>query len=167
MIIRNAVESDAEDLIDYMDAISEESNFLTFGPGEFGANVQQEKSFIANLSTKKNTLFIVAEMDGKIIGNLSFSGGPRPRIAHVGEFGISVLKEYWGYGVGEELLQYLINWSKNSGIIRKINLKVRTDNTRGIHLYSKMGFLEEGLLKRDLMINGDFFDSLLMGLSID
>ncbi|SHJ70993.1 hypothetical protein [Tepidibacter formicigenes] len=41
---------------------------------------------------KNNTLFIVAEIDGKIIGNLNFSGGSKKRIAHTGEFGVNEKK---------------------------------------------------------------------------
>lgn len=167
IVIRKAVKEDAEALIEYLDTIGGESDFLTFGAGQFGRSVEQEEDFIENALKKENALFIIAEIDGRIVGNLNFSGGPRQRTAHVGEFGVSVLGEYWGNGIGEELIRYLINWSKNTGMIRKINLRVRSDNARGISLYKKLGFLEEGLVKRDFMINGDFYDSVIMGLLID
>lgn len=51
----------------------------------------------------------IAEINEKIVGCLNFSGGPRQRIAHVGEFAVSVLKEYWGNGIGKELIKYLIS----------------------------------------------------------
>lgn len=38
---------------------------------------------------------------------------------------------------------------------------------RGICLYRKLGFFEEGILKRDFLISGESYDSLLMGLQID
>ncbi|WML34154.1 GNAT family protein [Clostridium sp. OS1-26] len=167
VIIRKANQSDSKALIKYLNIIGGESDFLTFGLGEFGITVEQEEEFIKNTLKKDNSLFIIAEVNGKVIGNLNFSGGPRQRNAHVGEFGVSVLKEYWGNSIGEELIRYLVNWSKNSGIIRKINLRVRTDNKAGINLYKKIGFLEEGVLKRDYLINGEFYDSLAMGLLID
>lgn len=167
IIIRKANKYDAEALIGYLNVIGGESDFLTFGTGQFGSTVQQEEDFIESALEKENALFIIAEVNGKVIGNLNFSGGSRGRTAHAGEFGVSVLKEYWGNGIGEELIKYLISWGRNSGIIRKINLRVRTDNTRGIKLYKKLGFLEEGLIKRDFLINGEFYDSLFMGLLID
>ncbi|MCY6369478.1 GNAT family N-acetyltransferase [Clostridium ganghwense] len=167
IIVRKAIKSDAEALIEYLNIIGGESDFLTFTAGEFGRTIEQEREFIKNTLEKDNALFIIAEINGKIVGNLNFSGGPRPRNAHVGEFGVSVLKKYWGNGIGEELIKYLIEWSKKSGTIRKINLRVRTDNTRGINLYKKLGFLEEGTLKRDFFINGKFYDSVSMGLMID
>ncbi|WP_010238463.1 GNAT family N-acetyltransferase [Clostridium arbusti] len=167
VIIRKAVQSDAKGLIEYLNIIGGESNFLTFGIGEFGGSIEEEEEFISNALNKENALFIVAEVNGNIVGNLNFSGGPRQRNAHVGEFGVSVLKEHCGKGIGEKLIKYLINWSKKSEIIRKINLRVRNDNTVGIYLYKKLGFLEEGVLKRDFLINGEFYDSLLMGLEIN
>lgn len=164
--IRKANKSDAKAIIDYLNVIAGESDFLTFGIGQIDITIEQEEDFIENSLKNNNALFIIAEINGKIVGNLNFSGGLRKRTAHVGEFGVSVLKEYWANGIGEKLIKYLICWSESSGIIRKINLRVRTDNTRGIRLYKKLGFSEEGIVKREFLINGEFYDSLLMGLLI-
>ncbi|MEL7648798.1 MAG: GNAT family protein [Sedimentibacter sp.] len=167
LIIRRSKKSDAKDLVDYINSVAGETDYLSFGVGEFGMTVQQEEDFIENTSKKENALSLIAEINGKVVANLNFSGGARRRVSHVGEFGISVQKEYWGHGIGEELIRYLIDWCKSSGTIRKINLRARTDNARGIRLYKKLGFEEEGVLKRDLMVDGIFYDSLCMGLLID
>lgn len=167
VIIRKADKQDAKKLVEYLNIIGGESDYLTFGAGEFGKSVEQEESYIENVLKEENAVSLIAEFNGKIVGNLNFSGGPRQRTAHVGEFGVSVLKEYWGNRIGEELIKYLIDWSKTSLIIRKINLRVRTDNTRGIKLYKRLGFLEEGIIKRDFLINGEFYDSLVMGLLVN
>jgi predicted N-acetyltransferase YhbS len=55
---------------------------------------------------KENALFIIAEVNVKVVGNLNFSGCLRQRTAHVGKFRVSVLKEYGGKGIGEELIKY-------------------------------------------------------------
>lgn len=166
IIIRKASELDAKELTEYLNIIGGESDFLTFGVEGPGNSIKEEEQFILNNLNKENALFIVAEVNGKIVGSLNFSGGSRRRIQHVGEFGISVLKEYWGKKIGEKLLNYLIKWAKQNGI-RKINLRVRTDNERAIKLYKKHGFFEEGILKRDFLIDGKFYDSYAMGLEID
>jgi RimJ/RimL family protein N-acetyltransferase len=167
VIIRKACKSDAKAMLEYINAISRESEFLTFGEGEFDKTVEQEESFIDSISKQNNALFIIAEIEGKIVGNLNFSGGGRPRITHTGEFGVSVLKEFWGQSVGTELIKYLIEFSKQSRIIRKINLRVRSDNYSAIHVYKKLGFIEEGVITREFLINGSFHDSIQMGLNID
>jgi RimJ/RimL family protein N-acetyltransferase len=166
-IIRNANKSDAMAMLEYINTISRESDFLTFGEGEFDKTIEQEEGFIDNISTQNNALFIIVEVEGKIVGNLNFSGGARPRIAHTGEFGVSVLKEYWGQGIGTKLVNCLIEWSKQSGVIRKINLRVRSDNYSAIQVYKKLGFNEEGVITRDFLIYDRFYDSVSMGLIID
>lgn len=166
-IIRRATQNDAKALISYLNKIGGESNFLTFSEGLYGKSVEEEEKFINDISSKENNLFIIAEINGEIVGNLRFTGGPRERTAHTGEFGVSVLKRYWGNRIGEKLIRYLISWSEEGEIIKKINLIVREDNKKAINLYKKLGFLEEGLIRRDFLIDDKFYDSLLMGLIID
>lgn len=167
IVIREAIKSDAVQLLEYISSIGGESDFLTFGPGEFGMSIEQEENFLDNASKQKNAIYLIAETGGKIVGSLNFSGGKRLRIAHTGEFGVSVLKEYWGNRIGTELIKYLINWCKQTGIIRKVNLRVRTDNVSAIRIYKKLGFTEEGVITREFLINGKFYDSMSMGLYID
>jgi RimJ/RimL family protein N-acetyltransferase len=167
LMIENGDRCHAKEMMEYIDKISIESDFLTFGQGEFNITLEDEEKFIETTSKKNNALFIIGQIDGKIVGNLNFSGGERPRIAHRGEMGVSVLKEYWGQGIGTELIKYLIHWAKESDIIKKINLRVRTDNVSGINLYKKLGFVEEGIIKREFLIDNKFYDSLCMGLLID
>ncbi len=167
LVIRKANKSDAKEILDYIYTISSESDFLTFGEGEFDKTIEEEENFIDNISKQNNALFIIAEIEGKIVGNLNFSGGTRSRLAHTGEFGVSILKEYWEQGIGTELIKYLIEWSKASGVIRKIDLRVRSDNDLAIHVYKKLGFKEEGVITRNLQINNSFYDTICMGLMID
>lgn len=166
-LIRNAKRSDAKKILDYVQTISGETDFLTFGPGEFRLTTAQEENFLDSISKQKNALYIVAEIDGKVVGSLNFTAGTRPRTEHIGEFGVSVLKEYWGNGIGTELIRYLIEWSNHTRLVRKIDLIVRQDNDSAIRLYQKLGFTEEGVITRELQINGRFYDALRMGMAID
>ncbi len=114
-----------------------------------------------------NAIYLIAEVDSKIVGTATFAGGSRPRLKHVGEFGVSVLRAYWGNGIGTALVQSTLDWSKQTGIIRKVDLKVRADNMSAIHVYKKLGFTTEGIQSRSLCIDGIFYDSILMGYKID
>jgi hypothetical protein len=49
-------------------------------------------------------------MNSKIVGLLDFSNGHRQRIAHTGEFGMSVEKAVRDQGIGSLLLQVRIGW---------------------------------------------------------
>lgn len=167
LVIRKGNLADAEEMIDYLNIISTESDFLTFGKGEVRVTIEEERKAIEDSLTSDNKLFIVAEINGKIVGNLFFRGGAKQRTKQTGEFGVSVLMEYWGLGIGRKLITYLIDWAKQTNIIKKINLRVREDNKRGIELYKDLGFKIEGLSTRDFFVDGKYFSSVLMGMEID
>jgi len=165
--IRNGNPIDAEKMIDYLNIISTESDFLTFGKGEVKVTLEEERKIIEDCLISDNKLFIVAEANGRIVGSLFFRGGTKPRTKHTGEFGVSVLKEYWGLGIGTKLISYLIDWANETNIIKKINLRVREDHQRGIDLYQSLGFKAEGIITRDFIVDGKFFSSISMGMEID
>lgn len=165
--IREAKPEDALAILAYIDQISEETDYLTFGPGEFVISVEEEARFIERLLVSDNKLMILSLIEDMIVGHLSFMGGSRPRTRHTGELGVSVLQEYWRCGIGTELITYLLAWAKSARIIRKINLRVRSDNVGAIRLYEKLGFVYEGTVTREFYVGGEFFDSVHMGLEID
>ncbi|SHK01153.1 GNAT family N-acetyltransferase [Paramaledivibacter caminithermalis] len=167
MIVREGNGKDADRVLQYIKRVACESDNLTFGEGEFNTTLEEEVRFIEECRKSKNSLFLIAEYRGEIISCLTFSGGNRSRIKHYGEFGITVLKKYWGLGVGKTLINCLIKWAKDSGIIRKINLKVKADNTKAIALYTKLGFVKEGAISRFFYHKGEFHDVYVMGLEID
>jgi ribosomal protein S18 acetylase RimI-like enzyme len=70
-------------------------------------------------------------------------------------------------GLGRRLLEMLITWATSTGVVRKINLIVRTDNRRAIALYESLGFAIEGTVTRDVLDADGFHDSFLMGRAID
>lgn len=167
LIIRKAQKEDASRIIEYINNVAAESDFLTFGAGEFNVSIADEEAQIVSSIKTDNSLFIVAEIDGRIVAFLTFIGGKRPRILHIGEFGVSVLKEYWGIGIGKLVIEYLIDWAVQSKVVRKINLKVRSDHKLAINLYEKLGFRKEGLITRFFYINNKFYDAIEMGMEID
>lgn len=166
MIIRKATAEDAPVYLKYLKKVGSESDFLTFGGDEIMATVEDERNFIETSLCYNNRLFLMAEVEGSLAGNLNFNGGIRERTAHVGEFGITVLKEYWGLGIGTRLIETMICWAKGTGFIKKINLRVRSDNYRAIDMYTKFGFVREGILTRDFYMDDRFYDSIMMGLPI-
>ncbi|HBF99978.1 MAG TPA: N-acetyltransferase [Firmicutes bacterium] len=166
LIVRQAMPEDAPHIIAYIDQISTETGYLTFGSGEFGVTVEQEGDFIEGLLESDNKLMILAFIESKLVGQLTFMGGSRPRIKHTGELGLSVLQEYWRQGIGTELIKYLLAWARDTRIIRKVNLRVRSDNMGAIRLYESLGFVYEGTITRQFYIDGAFFDSIHMGMEI-
>lgn len=102
--------------------------------------MDDETKFIENAVKSNNQYFAVAELEGLIIASLNFTAGIRSRLIHIGKFGVNVLKEYWGNGIAQELINGLIQWAKDGGKITKIDLQVREHNEKAIYLYKKLGF---------------------------
>jgi RimJ/RimL family protein N-acetyltransferase len=165
-LIREAQGSDSRRVLDYIELVSAETDFLTFGPGEFELSESEESEYLENCRSAKNCLYLLALIEEDLVGTLSFSAGSRSRVRHTGELGISVLQSYWGIGVASALMDSLVEWARGVGIIHKINLRVRTDNQRAIALYTHKGFTVEGTVKKDICVDGIYFDNLLMGLEI-
>jgi RimJ/RimL family protein N-acetyltransferase len=117
-------------------------------------------------SQAENSILLVAILNDRIVGNLSFRGGYLKKFQHVGEFGVQVLRDYWNMGIGKELIKHLINWAKENKAIYKISLRVRTDNQNAIHMYKNLGFKEEGILKNEMMSKGILYDLMYMGLMV-
>ena len=164
LVIRAAVPEDAAAMLEYLEAVSGESDFLTFGPGEFELTEAQEAAQLRLVQDAPDHLHIVATAAGVIVGCLTFSTGRRQRVCHTGEFAISVRRLHWGRRIGALLLDTLIAWARAVGTIRKISLRVRPDNVRGVALYREKGFVVEGTLRGEICIRGDYFDLLYMGL---
>jgi RimJ/RimL family protein N-acetyltransferase len=78
-----------------------------------------------------------------------------------------VRQAYAGKGVGRALLELLIAWAEGSGVIRKLDLKVRADNLNAIRLYERLGWKIEGVVTRDLCVDGVYHDALYMGRWVD
>lgn len=167
LIIRTAKKEDALDLIRYVNKIGGESDFLTFGEGEFDITLEKEEEIIESHIGIENKIYLIAEIENEIAGSLNYSGRARQRTKHTGEFGLSVAKRYWGLGIGKELIKYMIDWAKEGNVVRKINLRVREDNETAINLYTKLGFKKEGIISREFYIDGKYYSSIFMGLEIN
>jgi RimJ/RimL family protein N-acetyltransferase len=160
--IQSAQVSDAEEFLEYILKVYQETDFLTSTPDEFDMTVEDERRFIEDRLLDPKGLLLTARYQGILVGSLGVNPSHLKRYSHKISFGISLLKDYWGLGIGRKLIETLLEWADASGII-KVSLEVDTLNTRAIRLYQSMGFKEEGYLKMDRrMENMEFRDSLIM-----
>ena len=150
--IREATPEDAEKIIAYLAQVGGETDYLSFGKEGLPINKEEH-----------SVLYVVWK-NGEIIGDASLSGFSR-RMSHRAEFGISVVKSEWGQGIGSALLQKIIDYAKEH-TIELINLEVRSDNIRAIHVYEKYGFRKIGTSPAYFKIDGEYYDFDLMVLDL-
>ncbi|MEB2264900.1 MULTISPECIES: GNAT family N-acetyltransferase [Priestia] len=164
--IREAAPKDAEKMIAFYNRVGGESDFLSFGEGEFLTPLSEYELFLASVKQEQNALIVVAEKEEKIISIASITSSQNPRNKHVGTLGIVVEKSYSGLGLGRQLMIELIEWARTHKQTKKIELVTREDNQRAISLYRKLGFQPEGLKEKDTYINGVYYNTMLMGLHL-
>ncbi|MGZ5280615.1 MAG: N-acetyltransferase family protein [Pseudobdellovibrionaceae bacterium] len=163
-IVRSAVSQDASALLELAKSVIGEEIYQLTSSAEFTMTIENEKKWIESHVLNPNHIVLVAEVDGEIVGMLDFSNGHRSRIAHTGEFGMSVDQTFRDQGIGSALLNALIEWATQSKVIEKIGLCVHSSNERAIALYKKMGFEVEGIRRRELKYGKDqYVDTVVMG----
>ena len=81
------------------------------------------------------------------------------------EFGITIgEKSYWGQGFGTEATSLMLDFGFNTLNLQRIALRVFADNERARNVYQKLGFVEEGRLRRDRFFDGGYYDTIMMGI---
>ena len=92
----------------------------------------------------KNEIEIVAELNGKIVGTAGIDAvGGKFKISHRADFGIAILKEYCGLGIGSALTNACIECARAVGF-SQLELNVVAENKAAVSLYKKLGFCEYG-----------------------
>ena len=162
-MIRSAFHEDAKALSDIRLQIDGETENLDREKGEAFIDVQGFEQLIQIDTKSKKNLFLVAVVDDKIVGFSRCEGNLLKRFAHKVEFGVCVLKDYWGYGIGKNLLKESITWA-DANEVKKITLNVLETNEKAIQLYEKFGFKKEGLLENDKVLSdGEYYNTVVMG----
>ncbi len=168
IVVRPARPEDAAQIIAYARSVFAEPgiNLITMAD-EFNPTTESEARMISEMNRATNSLFLVAEDDGRIVGQLTLQGGKRRNVRHAATLGITVGREYRGRGVGRRLMEYAIDWARASGVVTRIELNVFVRNSNAIRLYESCGFVVEGRRRRSTHRDGEYLDDLVMGLLLD
>jgi RimJ/RimL family protein N-acetyltransferase len=164
-IIEKARAEDAPKIIDFLNKIGGETDFLTFGLNDISISTQEEIEIINECLHNDTSLMLVAKMNDNIVAQLFLEVSTRVRLMHIGHLGISVSQSHWGKSIASRMLSEAIQWAKEKGLI-KIQLQVRTDNESAINLYKKFNFSIEGIITNALKIDNILYDDFVMGLTL-
>ncbi|WP_299987949.1 GNAT family N-acetyltransferase [uncultured Pontibacter sp.] len=106
---------------------------------------EEQLSFFSRLSARKDYFIKGIEYEGVPVGvcglkNIDSSSGEY--WGYIGE------KEYWGKGLGKIIIDFIVNHGRNLGL-KKVWLKVDSENQRAIRSYEKYGFtmIDSGSVK--------------------
>ena len=159
LIIRQMKGEDFDEAKKYLEQMSTETVFTNQYPGRV---IDKEKSI--RLYEYEHNLFLGAfEKTGRLVSICSIVIGrpEHPWVCRNADFGISMLKEYYGQGLGTRLMQLVENWAKERHL-HTIKGEVRATNRRAINLYLKQGFEICGHLKETALIDNVWHDEYII-----
>ena len=166
ILLRHVEVSDAPKESEFVQGFVYDEEFVPLSEGEFNPTLAEEEQILDNYINRSNSLFLVAEFEGKVVGNINVDGNQRKILRHTAVFGMGMHKEWQGCGLGTALLKAAIDWAKNNPELEILFLQVYADNVAGLVLYRKMGFVEHGRIPDFFKQNGRYHDEISMHLSV-
>jgi RimJ/RimL family protein N-acetyltransferase len=109
--------------------------------------------------------FLIEAREGDRLGVCALEDiSDRSRVATLG---IWLAKSGWGRGFGTDAVRTVCRFGFREMNLQRIELGVFDTNPRGRRAYEKVGFKEEGRLRRAHFLGGRYVDLVLMGLLAD
>ena len=143
-LIRNGDKADGAAVFEVFNLTHEETDYLLSYADENSYDAKKEGEFLEEKTNSENEIELVAIIDGNVAGVAGIEAvGKKDKVRHRAEFGISILKEYWGLGLGRALLEACISCAREAGYVQ-LELDVVAQNDRAIALYRSLGFEEFG-----------------------
>lgn len=142
--LRHATAADGKAALDAFLLTHEETDNLLSYPDENVMDAEGEGKFLQEKADSGRDVEIVAEINGNIVGLAGIEAvGTQEKVRHRAGFGISVVKDRWGIGIGRALTEACVECAKRAGYAQ-LELEVVADNTNAIALYRSVGFVEYG-----------------------
>ena len=160
--IRAIEKTDMDEIMKWVNDPEVKNNLLMRYPI---SRYQEEKWIEAALSgdSQRNKVFALETKEGVYLGGIGLH-----RIDWENcnaEVGIVIgRKEYWGKGYGTDAMMTILDFAFNQMNLHRVYLRVFEYNLGGIKSYEKCGFKKEGILREDRYANGEYHDTVMMGI---
>lgn len=151
--------TDARALARLFADVRKEGRWLITTPGAISQ--PSEAFWIGEMIRAEESLVLVAEAEGEVVGNILVSVDRGRATEHIGVLSICVARDWRDVGVGSELVAGAQEWAARRGL-RKVSLGVFPDNDRAIAVYEQRGFVREGLRQAQYRSGDEFRDEVLM-----
>lgn len=155
--------SDAKNLCDYANVLSQERTFLRL-QGEHIMLDAEEKwlsGILEKIEQHKSIMFVVYSNE-TLIGNATLFMEDAIN-SHVGAIGITLAKDVRGEGIGTVLMDTILKEAqKQLPQLELVRLTLYATNTIALNMYKKYGFVEYGKLPRGIKRGSEYTDYLYM-----
>ena len=142
-------------------------------PTAFASSYEEEAAlpeevWIDRLTTafeRDGNMTYFAEVGGELVGMAGAGWPPKPKLRHVAEvYGVYLAPGARSRGVASALMRRLLDELRALDQIEKVNLTVNTEARTAVRLYEKLGFEIVGRARRELKVDGRYYDLHMMEL---
>lgn len=152
-------ESRIDSFWEALDQVARERKYLIFLEGP---DIEGTRNFIRDIVQKKWTQILAIDAD-RVIGWCDIVPCSHEGTTHVGRLGMGVISVYRGKKIGTELMGLALSDAFQKGL-QRVELDVMASNEKAIALYQKFGFQIEGRKRKSRFIDGNYEDTITMGL---
>jgi ribosomal protein S18 acetylase RimI-like enzyme len=163
IVVRYPEKGDGQKMREYINELSKERTFIRY-QGEQETLENESKyldSILKNIEEKRSVHLFVFYNDSLISASDIKMMDKTEK--HIGVFGIAVLKEFRGQGLGKFLMDLVFEEArKNLKGLKIVTLEVYAKNSIARRIYQNFGFKEYGLLPNGIVRDENYDDAILM-----
>jgi len=156
-IIRGIEASDARSFILLQEEIFQQTDFMYTVQNELDLTVQQLRKNLTYWKQLKNRTILLCVLNGIFAGYAVIHGYKQTKARHVASVRLAVKEEYQQKGIGSALMKAVEGWSKQRDISR-LELSVMEHNNVALHLFTKLGFKQEGIRQNAIKLNDTYIN---------
>ena len=134
--------------------------------GVFPNTMVKMEEFYRNIALSNDNvmLVIIHKETNKHIGNIKL--GPIKWISRVSPLGIIIGdKEFWGKGYGTEAIRLVLDYTFKRLNLHKVTAGIVAIHDASVKAFQKAGFEIEGRAKSQFFLDGEYYDSLYLGIT--
>jgi RimJ/RimL family protein N-acetyltransferase len=127
-------------------------------------NRRQEAQYIREVLDrveKDEAVNIIADIGGKIVASGGVARGKYSDTDRHGSLGLTVSRNYRGFGIGGRIIQTLVTESRRLGL-KSIDVEFLASNKSAERAYQRAGLKRAGIIPGKIFRNGKYFDAMIM-----
>lgn len=109
--------------------------------------------------------FVIENRAGEMIGDLT-TNRCDPRVGSF-SYGIAIRRDHRRHGYAADAIPLVLRHYFHELRYQKATVSVYSFNTESARLHEKLGFTLEGRIRRMIYTNGQYFDELVYGLTVE
>ncbi|RPI29658.1 MAG: N-acetyltransferase [Chloroflexota bacterium] len=109
--------------------------------------------------------FVIETLEGEPVGTINTHHCD----ARSGTFqyGLGIHRDHWRKGYAREAIYLVLRYFFSELRYQKVNAPVYAFNQASIQLHERLGFKEEGRLRRMIFTGGEYHDEIMFGMTLE